>query len=123
MTNQTAARYIRNVAVLMAAGLLILIGIAVMQSYFEKSTTTRQVISKERVCEGGKQGDCKYLVFTDGGTLQIKDALFGTTRFNSSDVYGRIREDRCYNFTVYGWRAPFLSMYENVAEVTEVPCR
>jgi hypothetical protein len=64
--------------------------------------------------------DCTYLVFTEAGTFKIEDAIIGTVRFNSSDVYGRIREDHTYEFVVYGWRLPFFSEYPNIKRVTEV---
>jgi hypothetical protein len=95
----------------------------VAPSYFERETVTTEVISKERVCDSDGNGgvDCKYLVFTEAGTFQITDAIFGTVRFNSSDVYGKIREGRTYTIVSYGWRLPFLSMYPNVETITVAP--
>lgn len=108
--------------------LLAVIGVgifAAMSGYWEKRDVYTTVVSKERVCDGGStQGnvDCKYLVFTEDGTFKITDALIGVTRFNSSDVYGRIRPDHCYHLRVYGWRMPAFSSYPNIANVEEIQC-
>lgn len=87
-------------------------------SYFERDTVTTKVISKENVCNGsGDSVSCDYLVFTEAGTFKISDAIFGTTRFNSSDVYGRIVEGQTYTITSYGWRLPFFSEYPNIEKI------
>lgn len=95
------------------------IGIQVGKSYYKRDTFTTKVINKERVCD---RSDCTYLVFTERGTYAIKDAFFGAGRFNSSDIYGRIKEDRCYTIKAYGWRLPFWSKYENIDTITEASC-
>lgn len=105
-----------------AAFVVILLGGVLLQacgSYFERETVTTVVTDKERVCESGG-GDCKYLVFTEAGTFQVTDAIFGTVRFNSSDVYGRIDEGKTYVITSYGWRLPLLSQYPNIEKMEEV---
>lgn len=96
----------------------------IMPSYFKTKTVTATVNDKERVCDGNSNGgtDCKYLVFTDKGTFRITDALFGTVRFNSSDLYGQIDEDCTYDIKYYGWRIPMLSEYPNIKSITEVSC-
>lgn len=106
------------VAVVVALGVVV----AASKSYFDKRDVVVRVESKERVCEGGKDGGCNYLIFTDGGTFKVGDALIGTTRFNSSDVYGRIKQDSCYRLHVYGWRFGPLSMYPNIVNAAEVSC-
>lgn len=100
----------------------IVILIAVLApSYFERETVTTKVVSKENVCEGSGDGvQCTYLVFTEAGTFEISDAIFGTVRFNSSDVYGRVQEGHVYEITSYGWRLPFFSTYPNIEKIEEV---
>jgi len=72
------------------------------------------VISKsERVCSGGEKTSCKYMVFTDKGTFKNTDSLYGA-KWNSSDLHGMFKEGMKCKFTVIGWRAPLLSMYQNV---------
>lgn len=93
---------------------IVLCGIGIGCSSLLKNTereVTATVDYKERVCDGGSS--CKYLVFTDDGTFEITDSLvFG--RFSSSDVYGRMREGKTYEFAVAGFRQPVLSMYPNI---------
>ncbi len=38
-------------------------------------------------------------------------------KFNSSDVYGRIKVGKMYWVTVVGFRVPIFSMYENIIRV------
>jgi hypothetical protein len=80
-------------------------------------TVTFTVEDKERVCSGSTDGQssCKYLIFTDTGTYSVQDS-FIIWRFNSSDVYGRIKESQTYEADVIGWRIPFLSKYPNIVE-------
>lgn len=86
-------------------------------------TVTATVEGKERVCDttqsdGQTRVDCYYLVFTDEGTFKLADSLaFG--RFNSSDIYGRIKEGRTYEFAVAGWRLPIFSQYPNIVSDPE----
>lgn len=61
----------------------------------------------------------KYLVFTDQETFENTDEWLAG-KFNSSDVYGRIKVGKTYKFTVRGWRIPFFSSYRNITEAVEV---
>lgn len=81
-----------------------------------------QVSFKERVCSGSRDStECKYLVYTDEGTFELTDSiLYGN--FRSSDIYGRLRQDQCYRFTVTGWRLPFFSAYPNIVRTEDVAC-
>lgn len=95
-------------------------GIAIGSGFGHHHTVTTTVQSKERVC-GGSKGGCKYLVFTEHGTFKITDSLFiGTTRFNSSDVYGRIHTCDKYRIEYYGWRLPYFSTYPNIVTATDL---
>ena len=61
----------------------------------------------------------KYLIYTDIGTFENTDEwLCG--KFNSSDIYGRIKIGDTYEFTVIGFRIPFLSAYQNIIEVKHI---
>lgn len=72
--------------------------------------------------EGKSKG--KYLVFTENenGEMQVLEVsdswLKG--RFNSSDVWGNIKEGKAYKFTVGGSRNEFWSWYPNIYEVEEI---
>ena len=70
-------------------------------------------------CDGKSSCSDKYLVYTDSGTYEITDSLI-LFRFNSSDVYGRLIVGKTYRADAYGWRVPFLSMYQNLDNVRAV---
>lgn len=76
-----------------------------------------KVEKSERVCDGGKDGSCRYLVFTDKGVLQNSDTIL-RGKFDSSDVYAGIKVDKTYDFTTVGFRIPFFSMYPNILRAT-----
>ncbi|MFH1420913.1 MAG: DUF1523 family protein [Candidatus Aenigmatarchaeota archaeon] len=66
----------------------------------------------------------KYLLFTrlnDGSTrvLENTDSLF-EWKFDSSDIQAGIEPGKTYQFKTYGFRAPFLSWYENILSAEEV---
>ena len=57
-----------------------------------------------------------YLVYTDKGIMKLEDDLM-RGNWESSDVYGRLKSDSTYTFTVSGYRFGFFSMYPNIIEV------
>lgn len=73
----------------------------------EKTVLIRQV-------EGKHSQD--YLIYTDKGAFEISDQLlYG--KFNSSDIYARLKINSKVQIKVCGKRVPFLSMYPNIIEV------
>lgn len=107
----------------MVAIVVIVIAVALFSGYGKHHSVTTTVDSKERVCSssGNNGTDCKYLVFTDHGTYRITDAfLVGTTRFNSSDVYGRVKACHKYRIEYYGWRLPVFSSYPNIIKLDDL---
>jgi hypothetical protein len=72
------------------------------------------VTGKERITKLSKDYDSSYyLVYTDKGTLKIKDSLV-LFRFNSSDLYGSIHTDSTYTFRTVGFRSGLFSEYPNI---------
>lgn len=61
----------------------------------------------------------KYLIFTETETFENTDTLL-FTKFNSSDLYGKLIVGRIYKLRVYGFRIPLFSMYRNIIEAKEV---
>lgn len=78
---------------------------------------TLNVTDKERVCNRGAK--CKYLVFSEGETLANYDTVWAL-KWNSSDIYGRVKKNKKYRFKVQGLRVPFFSWYRNIIGVEEV---
>jgi len=81
-----------------------------------------QVVKSERRYISGDSGDRRHLVYLENETLQNVDA-YTAMKFNSSDLYGKIEEGRCYRFGVHGVRIGFFSMWRNIHRVEEVECK
>jgi hypothetical protein len=108
-------------------GGLVAIGIIGAGCFFlaphcSKDTYTAKVTEKERIVDGD---DSKYLVYTklQDGKVRVFENTDSTLewKFNSSDVYARIEKGKTYEFDTYGWRIPFMSLYENIIDLREVP--
>lgn len=69
-------------------------------------------------CVNTKQTQ-KYLVFTENETFCVSDSWV-YWRFNSSDVYGKMKVGVKYTATLQGYRWPFFSVYRNIINPVEV---
>jgi len=112
---KTSAEY--AIAVSFGAIALILlagIGASVYKAAMTTDTVNVKVTGKERIVESnGDQTTSKYLIFTEGEVFENTDTLL-KMKFNSSDLYGKIKDGQTCTFTVNGWRVQFLSMYRNI---------
>lgn len=88
------------------------------KDYMNKKEITTQVIDKERV---QKDDDSYYLIFTEAGTYRVEDQIW-IGKFNSSDLYGKIKRGKCYTFKVGGFRVGLFSMYPNVMSYEAADC-
>lgn len=91
--------------------LLIVIFSSCQLTYHDTVTVT--VTGKERV---HSKDSSKYLIFTEEETFENTDYLL-IGKFNSSDIYGKIKEGETYTFDVAGLRIPILSAYRNIHKV------
>lgn len=87
-------------------------------SYYETSEVTFTVEDKERVMDRGGDG-ARYLVWSKDETFENVDSLL-KGKFNSSDLYGQLKEGQTYTCEVYGWRNSFFSLYRNLVKCKEV---
>ena len=84
------------------------------------------VTDKERIYEKDDDGDSssKYLVFGDnenGDALVFENTdCFIRGKWNSSNVQGQLKEGNTYKIVVIGYRAPFISMYQNIIKIEEI---
>lgn len=83
---------------------------------------TVTITDKERVTTQLAQDniDSKYLIYGEdenGKTYVFEDTdtLF-RGKFNSSDVYGALKEGETYELTVIGFRVHILNWYENIID-------
>ena len=68
----------------------------------------------------GEDSDDQYLVYTDKGTYKIQDSVWHW-QFESSDIYGKLREGKNYKIKCFGFRIGLFSSYKNIYSVSEVP--
>lgn len=64
-------------------------------------------------------GDDKYLVQCDDDVYKITDLLW-YGKFDSSDIYARLKKNHKYKLTVTGYRWRYFSEYPNINEYEEV---
>ena len=86
---------------------------------------TITITDKERVtAQSAKDNISKYLIYGEdenGKTYVFEDTdtLF-RWKFNSSDVYGALKEGETYELTVIGFRVHILNWYENIVDFKAV---
>ena len=71
----------------------------------------------ERVTNGNGEG-ARYLIFTKNETFENTDRLV-LGKFNSSDLYGKLKINQSYQAKVVGLRVPFISWYRNIVSLKE----
>ena len=97
--------------------IIILIGASSLVSLNTKETVTITVTDKDRISVGtGEDMTHKYIVFTENETFENTDELI-LTKFNSSDLQGKLRKDSTYTVEVNGYRVPFLNSYRNIIRI------
>ena len=82
-------------------------------SIASKEDITIAVEDKERIVN---RDASKYLIFTEEEVFENTDEWL-YFKFNSSDIYGQLKEGRTYNVTVVGRRIPFFSSYRNILDI------
>ena len=71
------------------------------------------VSEKERVIHNRSS---KYLIFSDEEIFQNTDCLMHW-KFDSSDLYGKLKVGESYEAEVYGWRIHWMSKYRNIISI------
>jgi hypothetical protein len=109
-----------SVLAVLAVTFLVLLVLAPFMLYYntKQTVTGVTVTGKERITLNSTEGtSSKYLIFTDQEVFENTDSLL-FLKFNSSDVYGKLRPDQVCEFTVVGRRVNFLSWYRNIISAT-----
>lgn len=103
--------------------LIAIFGIRACATSVAQGNTHTEVVT---VCDKGSvqtgSGDNRsheYRVYTSGETYVIKD-YYGSegSRFNSADLYGRIKVGETYLIRSYGYRVSWASTFWNIESVT-----
>lgn len=111
----------RNI-IISAAAVILMSLVFVPSAIYSLSTgdqLTATVTDKERVCESGKDGACKWMILTDKMSFENTDTIWHW-KFNSTDVQSSVNVGETYNFDYYGWRLPFFSIYPNLVGTSKV---
>lgn len=108
---------------LTAIALVVIAVIAIpVISFSNDHAYTVTITDKERVTTQVAEGqtDSKYLIYGEdenGKTYVFEDTdtLF-RWKFNSSDVFGALKEGETYELTVIGFRVHIFNWYENIID-------
>lgn len=113
---------------IVTAILLVVIAVIVVpvMNFSNDHKYTVTIADKERVTTPVTKGQTysKYLIYGEdenGKTYVFEDTdtLF-RWKFNSSDVYGALKEGETYELTVIGFRVHILNWYENIVDFKAV---
>ena len=82
-------------------------------------TETVVICGKESVQRSGENAGHEYRIYTSGATYVVKD-YYGSegSRFDSADLYGRIKVGETYIIRSFGYRVPWASSFWNIESVT-----
>lgn len=96
--------------------LLVLFGVgACTYMDYGNEQTIECTIDEKWIKRTSSKGSDKYLVSCDGKVYKITD-LFFKGKFNSADIYAKLKEGKKYKITVTGYRIGFFSEYQNINE-------
>lgn len=107
-----ASRYIMGIFIC-ACIIFAIIAIPIATYASKERVYGVEITDKERIV---KSESSYYLVFTDKGVYQNTDSLW-YFKFDSSDVQNEMVVGSVCDMTVYWYRVPFLSWYQNILEV------
>lgn len=116
-----AREKIRYIFTVVIVGILLFSVIVLPFFYsFNETQYTIMITDKERVNSGSLS---KYLVFgeDENGELLVFQNTDNLLRgkWNSSDIYGKLKIGNTYRVKVVGYRIPFLSSYKNIISYEE----
>lgn len=124
MSNRGLLGYLTEITAI-ALVVISVIAFPVM-NFSNDHTYTVTITDKERVTTQVAEDsiDSKYLIYGEdenGKTYVFEDTdtLF-RWKFNSSDVYGALKEGETYELTVIGFRIHILNWYENIIDFKAV---
>lgn len=110
------------VAIFTVVALLV---VAALTVFFASSFNDKNyIVTVTRVERVNDDTDSKYLIFCeeeDGDVIVFENAdKWVRGKFDSSNMYAKIKEGHKYKFTVVGWRIPIFSTYQNIIKMEEV---
>lgn len=100
---------------LIAVLAILVVGSCSTWTYFRDIQTGQATFVVTRLTDQATDKGHQYLVFTDHGVYQDTDNLF-QAKFDSSDLWNKLRVGVRYTCTYTGWRLPLLSSYRNLID-------
>lgn len=121
MSNKSSLGCLTAIVTVIALVVIAVIAVPVI-NFSNDHTYTVTITDKERVTTQSVKDniDSKYLIYgeDENGKIYIfedTDTLF-RWKFNSSDVYGALKEGETYELTVIGFRVHIFNWYENIID-------
>lgn len=115
-----------TVITLVIIAVIVAVVVVPVMNFTNDHQYTITITDKERVTTQVAEGqtDSKYLIYGEdenGKTYVFEDTdtLF-RWKFNSSDVFGALKEGETYELTVIGFRVHIFNWYENIIDFKEV---
>lgn len=128
MKNETANMGVIGI-VLIAAFIVLLVGLCICIPLFTQDTVTLTVIKTDTYtttdCDSDSDGhtSCSTTlhnnVYTNGEILSFNDCLVLWV-WGSQTAFSHIEVGKTYTFNVYGFNVPWLNMYRSVISYKEV---
>ena len=82
--------------------------------YFSKNEVIITIGHKERVATSG---NVKYLIFSDDHKVYENTDSFLFLKFDSSEVYSKLKVGETYCLRTVGWRINIFSLYPNIIKI------
>lgn len=126
--NMKVEKYIKKrmrVSIIIIIGLIALAICSQLFLNFNDTKYTITVTNKERIVKENKDSfSSNYLIFGDdenGKSLVFEnsDCLI-RGKWDSSNIYGQLKEGYKYEITVVGYRIPLFSTYQNIIKIKEI---
>lgn len=115
-----------TVITLVIIAVIVAVVVVPVMNFTNDHQYTITITDKERVTTQVAEGqtDSKYLIYGEdenGKTYVFEDTdtLF-RWKFNSSDVFGALKEGETYELTVIGFRVHIFNWYENIIDFKAV---
>lgn len=99
--------------ILMLVGCIFLVTLEYQNEEIHQCTVEDKWVKRE-----SKKSDI-YLVQCGDEVYKVSDLLF-KGKFNSSDIYAKLKVGKKYEITTTGYRFEILSMYKNINEFREL---
>lgn len=115
-----------GIIAIIAVGVVLFIGYVVLMAAGNAATRKTEhirVIDKARECDGGRDGGCYYVIYSDRDPYFNRDNI-AAGKSNSGSLQARIIVGRCYAIETVGVRLaiPGERQFRNILTATEEPC-